>query len=128
MAHLVWCIGSSLPNRSNNPAKKISPSPLFQRGVNSPFEKGERGGFRRDSGRHDLSDFLFRTKGRTMRIVLFAATILLAGCASPRPTASTDNYNRDLSECEREAALSSAGSKAQALDSCMRARQHAPKQ
>jgi hypothetical protein len=66
-----------------------------------------------------------------MRIVLFAAAILVAGCASPRSSGLDDartKYDRDLSECEREAALSSAGSKAQALDSCMRARKHAPKQ
>jgi hypothetical protein len=64
-----------------------------------------------------------------MRIVLFAAAMLLAGCAASRPSGPNDTrsaYDRDLSECEREAALSSAGSKAQALDSCMRARQHAP--
>jgi hypothetical protein len=65
-----------------------------------------------------------------MRILFFAALIILTGCAASRPTAPNDpqsKYDRDLSECEREAALSSAGSKAQALDNCMRARQHAPK-
>jgi hypothetical protein len=70
-----------------------------------------------------------------MKIALLAAAILLAGCAStPRPSklsdapsTSTSNYNRDTSECEREAALSSAGSKAQAFNSCMRARNQTPK-
>jgi hypothetical protein len=66
-----------------------------------------------------------------MRVLLFAAAILLAGCAGPRSSGLNDartNYDRDLSECERGAALSSAGNKAQALDTCMRARKHAPKQ
>jgi hypothetical protein len=69
-----------------------------------------------------------------MKVVCFAAAILLAGCASFRPSelkdersTSTNNYSRDLSECEREAALSSAGNKAQALDRCMRARKHTPR-
>jgi hypothetical protein len=65
-----------------------------------------------------------------LKIALFGSLVLLAGCASSHSTAPNDpqsKYDRDLSECEREAALSSAGSKAQALDSCMRARQHAPK-
>ena len=78
-----------------------------------------------------------------MKIALFAFAALLAGCASARPpvvndvrsggpststntstntSGSTSNYNRDALECERQAALASAGSKAQAFDSCMRAR------
>ena len=74
-----------------------------------------------------------------MKILLFAAAMLLAGCATTRPigpnngassttTTTTNDYNRDASECEREAALSSAGSKAQAFDSCMRARKRTPTQ
>jgi ABC-type phosphate transport system substrate-binding protein len=69
-------------------------------------------------------------KSAVLKIALFAAVLLVTGCAASRPTAPNDpqsKYDRDLSECEREAALSSAGSKAQALDNCMRARQHAPK-
>jgi len=68
-----------------------------------------------------------------MKIVIFAAAMLLAGCVNPRPSelndrrsTSTNNFNRDASECEREAALSSAGSKAQAFDRCMRARNRTP--
>ncbi|MGE5303515.1 MAG: hypothetical protein ACM3TN_09325 [Alphaproteobacteria bacterium] len=72
-----------------------------------------------------------------MKIALFTIALLLAGCASARPPVvndarsdapststnrSTGNYSRDASECERQAALASAGSKAQAFDRCMRAR------
>jgi hypothetical protein len=65
-------------------------------------------------------------------ILLFVMTVLLAGCANPRlsdPNArkSTNSDNRDVSDCEREAALASAGSKAQAFDNCMRARNQTPK-
>jgi hypothetical protein len=65
-------------------------------------------------------------------ILLFVMTVLLAGCANPRlsdPNArkSTSSDNRDVSDCEREAALASAGSKAQAFDNCMRARNQTPK-
>lgn len=80
-----------------------------------------------------------------MKIALLAAAILFVGCASARPptrlndatsaNASTNtststnagNYSRDASECERQAALLSAGSKARAFDSCMRARNQTPK-
>jgi hypothetical protein len=75
-----------------------------------------------------------------MKIALFVVAMLLAGCASagpPKlndarsdvasPSGGTSNYNRDVSECERQAALASAGSKAQAFDSCMRARNRTPK-
>lgn len=72
-----------------------------------------------------------------MKIVLFAAAVILAGCATNRPpkpndatstgtSTSPSNYSRDASECERQAALSSAGSKAKAFDSCMRARNQVP--
>ncbi len=70
-----------------------------------------------------------------MKIVIFAAALLLAGCVSPSlsqrndmksTSTSTGNFSRDASECEREAALSNAGSKAQAFDRCMRARNYTP--
>ncbi len=68
-----------------------------------------------------------------MKIVILAAALLLAGCVPPPPSqrndtrsTSTSDYDRDASDCEREAALSSAGSKAQAFASCMRARNHTP--
>jgi hypothetical protein len=58
-----------------------------------------------------------------------AATLLLASCANQRPndSKSTSNYNRDLSECEREAAVVGAGNKAKAFDNCMKAKGYAPK-
>jgi hypothetical protein len=70
-----------------------------------------------------------------MKIALFAAAIFLVGCATNRPPkpndatstgTSTTNYSRDATDCERQAALASAGSKAQAFDSCMRARNQVP--
>jgi len=68
-----------------------------------------------------------------MKIVLFAAAVLLAGCASVRPierndasSTTTNDYNRDMSECEREAVLAGVGSRAQAFDNCMRARNRTP--
>jgi hypothetical protein len=69
-----------------------------------------------------------------MKIVLLAAVILLTGCAANRVSkpdgtgARTSSTGRDVSECERQAALASAGSKAQAFDNCMRARNQTPKQ
>jgi hypothetical protein len=82
-----------------------------------------------------------------MKILILAAAMILAGCVPPPPPglndrrstitnnaardtydnnvnrdASGSNASRDAYDCEREAALSSAGSKAQAFDSCMRAR------
>jgi hypothetical protein len=69
-----------------------------------------------------------------MKIGMIALAIFLAGCAATGPSrlnetsgTKTSSYDRDLSECEREAALASAGNKAQVLDSCMRARKHTPK-
>lgn len=67
-----------------------------------------------------------------MKVLLFVIAVLLAGCANPGlsdPNArkSTSSDNRDVSDCEREAALASAGSKAQAFDNCMRARKQKPK-
>jgi hypothetical protein len=71
-----------------------------------------------------------------MKLLLIGAAMLLAGCASTRPietkeessTSSTikNDYNRDMSECEREAVLSGVGTRAQAFDSCMRARNRTP--
>ena len=71
-----------------------------------------------------------------MKIVLLAAAMFLVGCASTPPSQPSDRsktstgtnpYNRDVSECERKAALSSAGNKAQVFDSCMAARDDTPK-
>ena len=65
-----------------------------------------------------------------MKITFFAVLMLwLVGCAPPRPYSpgQSDNRNsstlsRDASDCERQAALSTAGSKAEAFNSCMKAR------
>ena len=84
-----------------------------------------------------------------MKKILFIATILLAGCAPARtyppvpvesggtpPPAETrtipsatdtrtpapNTLSRDASDCERQAALSTAGSKAEAFNNCMKAR------
>jgi hypothetical protein len=59
--------------------------------------------------------------------LLMAATLLLVGCANQRPAGlgdskRTENYNRDLTECERQSAGVGAGNKAQAFDSCMKAK------
>jgi hypothetical protein len=76
-----------------------------------------------------------------MKLALIAAIILLAGCAAAPPyrsapydsgttnseTKSANTFNRDAYDCEREAALSGAGSKAEAFNSCMRSRGHTPK-
>jgi len=84
-----------------------------------------------------------------MKKILFIATILLAGCApartySPVPvesggtpppaetrtipsatdtrTPAPNTLSRDASDCYRQAALSTAGSKAEAFNNCMKAR------
>ena len=68
-----------------------------------------------------------------MKVLLFVLAVLLAACANPGlsdPSArksTSISENRDVSDCEREAALASAGSKAQAFDKCMRARSQTPK-
>jgi PBP1b-binding outer membrane lipoprotein LpoB len=66
-----------------------------------------------------------------MKIVLFIAAMFFVGCSSqsslPQPkTSSTDTYSRDMAECEREAAVAGAGSKAQAFSNCMKARNQRP--
>jgi len=66
-----------------------------------------------------------------MKTVLVVAAMFLAGCTSqssaPQPkTSITDTYSRDMAECEREAALAGAGSKAQAFSNCMKARNQRP--
>ena len=61
---------------------------------------------------------------------LVVAAMLLAGCASQRPPGLSDtskgqinkNRDRDLSECEREAAFAGAGEKRQVFNNCMKAR------
>jgi hypothetical protein len=75
--------------------------------------------------------------------ILAAVMLLLAGCVQPPPRpysagpgpydtpsssssdpgrSSTTTQSRDASECERQAALSTAGSKAEAFNNCMKAR------
>jgi hypothetical protein len=67
-----------------------------------------------------------------MKFVLFAAMLLLAGCtASPGPpgpieSKNTNTFSRDATDCERKAALAGAGKKAEAFDSCMKARGRTP--
>ena len=60
---------------------------------------------------------------------LFVGAVFLAGCASQQPPGSNepksqDNYDRDLYECEREAAFAGAGNKQQFFDNCMKARSY----
>jgi hypothetical protein len=72
-----------------------------------------------------------------MKTKMLVAMMLLAGCAPARPyssgqydsrspspneSQSTNSLSRDASDCERQAALSTAGSKAEAFNSCMKAR------
>ena len=82
-----------------------------------------------------------------MKIKLLFAIMLLVGCAPARPypsapldnssapppietrsippsnpPAETNTLSRDASDCERQAALSTAGNKAQAFNNCMKAR------
>jgi hypothetical protein len=80
--------------------------------------------------------------GGYMNIVLLAALLLLAGCVGARTSVPNDrastgvgtvqgtsagDFNSDAADCEREAALSAAGDKAQAFANCMRARKHTPR-
>ena len=77
--------------------------------------------------------------------ILAAVILLLAGCVPPpaRPYSSgpgpygapsssssdsgqsTTTRSRDVSDCERQAALSTAGSKAEAFNNCMKAKRGA---
>ncbi|HEX5602368.1 MAG TPA: hypothetical protein VFX63_07455 [Pyrinomonadaceae bacterium] len=84
-----------------------------------------------------------------MKKIIFIGLIVLAGCApartySPVPvdsggtlppaetrtmpsggdtrTTTPNTLSRDASDCERQAALSTAGSKAEAFNNCMKAR------
>jgi hypothetical protein len=64
--------------------------------------------------------------------LLIAATLFLVHCASQRPAGlsdskRTENYNRDLTACEREAAAVGAGNRAQAFDNCMKAKGYGAK-
>jgi hypothetical protein len=65
---------------------------------------------------------------------LIVAALLLAGCASQRSSGLSDtnsqinkNRDRDLYECEREAAFAGAGGKSQVFDNCMKARGYTQK-
>ena len=66
---------------------------------------------------------------------LVLAAMLLAGCASqqpqsgapvlsdtPTPKSQTKNRDRDLYECEREAAFAGPGDKRRVFDNCMKVR------
>lgn len=59
--------------------------------------------------------------------LLIVGVIFLAGCATQKPSALNepksqgDTRNRDLYECEREAAFAGAGNKQQVFDNCMKA-------
>jgi len=60
--------------------------------------------------------------------LVFAAMVFLAGCASAPGQRLSDsqgsgNFNRNVSECEREAALAAAGDKAKTFDNCMKSKQ-----
>jgi hypothetical protein len=74
-----------------------------------------------------------------MKLGLFAAMMLFAGCAISSPYSSapnsrstttgsstTSNYSRDVVDCERKAAAADSGSKGKTLDSCLKARGHTP--
>jgi len=81
------------------------------------------------------------------KLLLLIGLILAAGCTAPRPytpepvdsrsappstetrtvpsatdNKSTNTLSRDASDCERQAALSTAGNKAEAFNNCMKAR------
>jgi hypothetical protein len=64
---------------------------------------------------------------------LIVAAMILASCAtqqtppSNEPKGQTSNRDRDLYECEREAAFASAGNKQQVFDKCMKAKGYSPK-
>jgi hypothetical protein len=72
-------------------------------------------------------------RGAPMKSLIFVAAMVLTGCVNAGVSQRNDvksttanDYNRDASECERQAALASAGSKAQAFANCMRARNRTP--
>jgi len=81
------------------------------------------------------------------KLLLLVGLIVLAGCTTPPPyrpqpvdgssappstetrtvppsggTGTTNTLSRDASDCERQAALSTAGNKAEAFNNCMKAR------
>ena len=64
---------------------------------------------------------------------LIVAAMILASCAAQQapgsnsPKSQAINRDRDLYECEREAAFASPGNKQQVFDKCMKARGYAPK-
>ena len=69
----------------------------------------------------------FAPARRTKFQLLIPVGICLAGCSAGQPLRSSEpksdsTYNRDLTECEREAAFAGAGAKQQAFDNCMKAR------
>ncbi|HEU4343483.1 MAG TPA: hypothetical protein VFU31_18190 [Candidatus Binatia bacterium] len=55
-----------------------------------------------------------------LRLVL-AALVFLVGCAGA--SGQSGNFNRNVYECEREAALAGAGAKAKVFDNCMKSKQ-----
>ena len=81
------------------------------------------------------------------KLLFLVGLILVAGCTAPRPytpepvdsrsappstetrtvppsggTGTTNTLSRDASDCERQAALSTAGNKAEAFNNCMKVR------
>lgn len=53
--------------------------------------------------------------------LIVAAMIFLAGCAGA--PGQRGDFNRNVYDCEREAALAGAGAKAKVFDNCMKSKQ-----
>jgi len=75
-----------------------------------------------------------------MKLALLAVMLFLFGCAGaapsrPAPTPGSapssesrerGNFDSDVVDCERQAAVATIGSKGEAFSSCMKSRGHAP--
>jgi hypothetical protein len=53
---------------------------------------------------------------------LIIAAVFLTGCTSQQHPGLSDNYDRDLYECTRQATFADVGIQQQVFDNCMRAR------